>query len=59
MYILKQSKVYMFILTFTNIRNFDKIAKGDKRKFLILFEQLKEEIRKNPEMLYKDYWRKK
>ncbi|WP_370543776.1 MULTISPECIES: hypothetical protein [Geobacillus] len=43
----------------SNIRNFDKIAKGDKRKFLILFEQLKEEIRKNPEMLYKDYWRKK
>ncbi|MED4968981.1 AHH domain-containing protein [Parageobacillus toebii] len=43
----------------SNIRTFDKIAKGDKRKFLRLFEQLKQEIRKNPEMLYKDYWRKK
>ncbi|BBU39214.1 MULTISPECIES: AHH domain-containing protein [Aeribacillus] len=43
----------------SNIRTFDKIAKGDKRKFLRLFEQVKQEIRKNPEMLYKDYWRKK
>jgi hypothetical protein len=43
----------------SNIRTFDKIAKGDKRKFLRLFEQLKQEIRKNPEMLYKDYRRKK
>ncbi len=38
---------------------FDKVAKGDKEKFLRLYERLKEEVRKNPDMLYKDYWRSK
>ncbi|NBJ71721.1 hypothetical protein D1839_20190 [Roseburia sp. 1XD42-34] len=38
---------------------FDKVAKGDKEKFLKLYEKLKEEVRKNPDMLYKDYWRSK
>jgi hypothetical protein len=41
------------------LNTFDKLAKGDKKKFLQLFEQLKQEVRNNPEMLYKDYWRNK
>ncbi|WP_146553480.1 AHH domain-containing protein [Rummeliibacillus sp. SL167] len=40
------------------LRTFDKIAKGDKEKFLKLYEQLKQKVRENPDMLYKDYWRK-
>ena len=39
------------------LRTFDKIAKGDKEKFLKLYEQLKQKVRDNPDMLYKEYWR--
>ncbi|WP_211237409.1 AHH domain-containing protein [Paucisalibacillus globulus] len=42
-----------------NLRTFDNLAKGDRNKFLKLFEGLKSEIRNNPDMLYKDYWRLK
>ena len=41
------------------LRTFDKIAKGDKEKFLKLYEQLKQKVRDNPDMLYKEYWRSK
>ncbi len=41
------------------LSTYDKIAKGDKEKFLKLFEGLKKEVRDNPGMLYKDYWRSK
>ena len=40
------------------LRTFDKVAKGDREKFLKLYEQLKQKVRENPDMLYKDYWRK-
>ncbi|KAA0565741.1 hypothetical protein F0342_03345 [Bacillus sp. CH30_1T] len=42
-----------------NMKAFDDFAKGDKNKFLNAFEGLKQEVRNNPDMLYKEYWRKK
>ena len=39
-----------------NMQKFDKIAKGDKTKFLKLYEQMKQKVINNPDMLYKDYW---
>jgi hypothetical protein len=42
-----------------NLRTFDNLAKGDRDKFLKMFEGLRSEIRNNPDMLYKDYWRLK
>ncbi|GAC43583.1 AHH domain-containing protein [Paenibacillus popilliae] len=41
------------------LSTYDRLAKGDKKKFLKLFERLKQEVRYNPEMLYKGYWRSK
>ena len=41
-----------------NMQKFDKIAKGDKTKFLMLYDQMKQKIISNPNMLYKDYWNK-
>ena len=41
-----------------NIQKFDRIANGDKTKFLKLYDQMKQKIINNPEMLYKDYWKK-
>ncbi len=41
-----------------NMQKFDKIANGDKKKFLELFDKMKQSIIKNPSMLYKDYWEK-
>ena len=41
-----------------NMKKFDRIANGDKTKFLKLFEQMKQKIIDNPDMLYKEYWRK-
>ncbi|HLR36117.1 MAG TPA: AHH domain-containing protein [Tissierellales bacterium] len=42
-----------------NMKKFDKVANGDVNKFLALFDQMKQKIINNPEMLYKDYWLKK
>ena len=42
-----------------NMQKFDRIANGDKTKFLKLYDQMKQKIINNPEMLYKDYWKKK
>jgi len=39
-----------------NMKQFDSVANGDKDIFLSLFEQLKADIRANPEWLYKAYW---
>ena len=39
-----------------NMQKFDKIANGDKSKFLKLFDQMKQKIINNPGMLTKDYW---
>ena len=41
-----------------NIQKFDRIANGDKTKFLKLYDQMKRKIINNPGMLYKDYWKK-
>ena len=41
-----------------NMQKFDRIANGDKTKFLKLYDQMKQKIVNNPEMLYKDYWNK-
>jgi hypothetical protein len=39
------------------ITMFDEVAKGNADKFLNLFNQLKQEIRLNPEILTKNYWK--
>lgn len=39
------------------IKKIDAVAKGDQQVFLKLFEQVKNNIMKTPEMLYKDYWK--
>ncbi|MCH5262821.1 MAG: AHH domain-containing protein, partial [Lachnospiraceae bacterium] len=39
-----------------SMKQFDEIAQGDQDKFLKLFENLKDEISDNPDMLYKNYW---
>lgn len=41
-----------------NIQKFDRIANGNKTKFLKLYDQMKRKIINNPGMLYKDYWKK-
>ncbi|MDQ0232781.1 AHH domain-containing protein [Metabacillus malikii] len=41
------------------LSTYDRLAKGDREKFLKLFEGLKQEVRDNPDMLYKEYWRSK
>ena len=42
-----------------SMKKYDSIAKGDQKKFLSLYEQTKTEIANNPEMLYKNYWKKR
>ncbi|EAJ8234237.1 AHH domain-containing protein [Campylobacter coli] len=37
----------------------DKIARGDKDKFLKEFEKLKEEVKNNPAILHKDYYKER
>lgn len=39
-----------------NMQKFDKIAQGDQTKFLKLYDQMKQKIISNPDMLYKNYW---
>ena len=39
------------------MKQFDNIAKGDKNKFLELYNQLKQEVINTPEMLTKNYWK--
>jgi hypothetical protein len=41
-----------------NMQKFDRIANGDRTKFLKLYDQMKQKIINNPEMLYKNYWKK-
>lgn len=41
-----------------NMQKFDRIANGDKTKFLKLYDQMKQKIINNPEMLNKNYWKK-
>ena len=40
-----------------SMKQFDETAQGNKDVFLKLFENLKENIRSNPDMLYKNYWK--
>ncbi|MBT0794969.1 AHH domain-containing protein [Campylobacter lari] len=37
----------------------DKMARGDKNKFLKEFEKLKEEIKNNPALLHKEYYKER
>lgn len=39
-----------------SMKQFDDIAQGDKDVFLKLYENLKSNVKANPDMLYKDYW---
>ena len=39
-----------------NMQKFDRIAQGDTEVFLKLYDQMKQVIINNPEMLYKKYW---
>lgn len=39
------------------LKEIDKIAKGDKDLFIRLFQRLKQKVMNNPEMLQKVYWR--
>ncbi|WP_207202698.1 AHH domain-containing protein, partial [Campylobacter jejuni] len=41
------------------MKKIDKIARGDKNKFLKEFEKLKEEIKNNPAILRKEYYKER
>ena len=38
------------------MKKFDSIANGDQGVFLKLYDQMKQVINENPDMLYKEYW---
>lgn len=40
-----------------SMKQFDDIAQGDQGIFLKLFDNLKNNVKSNPDMLYKDYWK--
>ncbi len=40
-----------------SMKQFDDIAQGNKEIFLKLFDNLKSNVKSNPAMLYKDYWK--
>ena len=40
-----------------SMKQFDEVAQGDKDVFLKLFDDLKNNVKSNPDMLYKDYWK--
>ena len=40
-----------------SMKQFDDIAQGDKDVFLKLYDNLKNNVKANPDMLYKDYWK--
>ena len=40
-----------------SMKQFDNIAQGDKDLLLKLFDNLKNNVKSNPDMLYKDYWK--
>ncbi len=40
-----------------SMKQFDDIAQGDKDVFLKLYDNLKNNVKTNPDMLYKDYWK--
>ena len=40
-----------------SVKQFDEIAQGDSKIFLQLFDNLKRNVKANPNMLYKDYWK--
>ena len=39
-----------------NMKKIDEVANGNREDFVELFDQLKQEIINNPDMLYKEYW---
>ena len=40
-----------------SMKQFDYIAQGNKKTFIKLYENLKENVKANPDMLYKEYWK--
>ena len=40
-----------------SMNQFDDIAQGDKDMFLKLFDNLKNNVKSHPDMLYKEYWK--
>ena len=40
-----------------SMKQFDDVAQGDKDIFLKLFDNLKDNVKSNHDMLYKDYWK--
>ena len=40
-----------------SMKQFDNISQGDKDIFLKLFDNLKNNVKSKPDMLYKDYWK--
>lgn len=39
------------------MKEINKVAKGDKKLFLELFDNLKQTVIDNPDILYKAFWR--
>ena len=39
------------------MRKIDRVARGNQKKFLKLFDTVKKQIDANPDMLYKNYWK--
>ena len=40
-----------------NLKRIDQLSKGNQKKFLKEFKRVKKHIMKNPDMLYKKYWK--
>ena len=40
-----------------SMKQFDEVAQGDQDIFLKLYEELKSNVKNNPDMLYKNYWK--
>lgn len=40
-----------------SIKQFDNVAQGNKDVFLRLFDNLKNNVKLNPDMLYRGYWK--
>ncbi|EKQ5486803.1 hypothetical protein P5Y50_001222 [Campylobacter jejuni] len=56
-YISLHNEYHEYILE--KMSKIDKIARGDKDKFIKEFEKLKEEVKNNPAILHKDYYKER
>lgn len=55
-YLEYRENVLKYTNTDMNLK-LENIAQGDKDIFLKLFDNLKNNVKSNPDMLYKDYWK--